>query len=728
MREFFEKIRKLWPGGLAGKLIRFVVILVFCMGLAFLLMSRIQVAQLKKAVKSEEQKQSELIEGEFSESMQEVTRDTLLQLSIWAADKTDDEFWVLDHDLRVLGLQVEDVFRHPENYARIPVSRPEKENEGTFALQLLCGGDYEDIAPETMEMLERLANLEPMMKEIVRGNEGYTLDCYISTPDEVTLAMDDLSGGKFDETGKLKAYVPSTRPWYQGAVELGDMYISSAVHSFFYHFNEVVYGYPVYVDGELVAVLEASTRLGIIETKMAERNVGEEGFSVLISKGGQLVCSQREKGELMMREDLAEDIRGSVNPQLVQLIDQALAGGSGVTVVEVDGEQYLASYGPLRTVGWTQITFASVKEMAEPTNRLLKTMEESTDHVMQTLAKDFKLHSILLILGLLAFMQTAILMVSFLAKKRVKPIQQMTEAVEQFVDEDMAFEMKAVYRTGDEIEKLAVSFEFMSEKMKQYVAEIVENTAEKERIQAEMEAASQIQVKMLPVIQPDFYEQPGYELYAMMDTAKAVGGDLYDFYYLDDDRLVIMIGDVSGKGITAALFMALSKQMIKAQMLLHDGDLVAAMNEANKRLCEESADSMFVTVWIGILKLSTGELEFVNAGHPYAAVKRGDGEFVQEADQHSMLMGALKFAVYKRNVTTLQKGDVVYLYTDGVTEAHDKEEALFGDERFLSALNRDKNASPEDLDRTVRADIREFVEEAEQYDDITTVCFKYTGV
>ncbi|MBQ8030728.1 MAG: SpoIIE family protein phosphatase, partial [Butyrivibrio sp.] len=324
-------------------------------------------------------------------------------------------------------------------------------------------------------------------------------------------------------------------------------------------------------------------------------------------------------------EDMAEDIRGSVNPGLTELIDTALLGESGVDQVTVDGKEYYAAYAPLNTIGWTQITFASVDELTEPTNKLLETMEDSNDDMLRTLSNDFRFHSILLIIGLLAFMQVAIIVVSLLAQKRVRPIQKMTDAVTDFVGQDMAFEMKDVYRTGDEIEELAESFDVMSHKMKEYVAEIVENAAEKERAKAEMEAASQIQFKMLPSIEPDFHGKPGYELYAAMETAKEVGGDLYDFYYLDDDHLVITIGDVSGKGITAALFMALSKQKLKAEMILHNGNVAEAMDTANKRLCEESADAMFVTVWQGVLTLSTGELQFVNAGHMYAAVKRDSG-------------------------------------------------------------------------------------------------------
>ena len=722
-----KKLNGLFSKGLAGKLIRFVIIFVLGLGLVFFVMSYVQTSLLKKAAKDEEVSRFNLIQGEYRQSMDEYNEDSLLQLNIWAADKTDDDFWIVEHDMKSLGLQVEDVFRHPDHYARIPVKEPRKENAGKYVLQLLCPNGSENVAPKTIEIMERLANLGPMMEEMVRGNEGYTLDLYISTTDNVTLAMDNLSDEKFKEDGSIRDYIPSTRPGYKGAVETGKMFVSPAVHSYFYDFNEVIFGYPIYVDGELVAVLEASTKLGVIEENMKTRNVGKEGFSVLISKDGQLVCSQREQGELALRDDLSEDIRTSVNPQLGEMIKHALSGAKDVDIITVDGEQFYAAHAPLETIGWTQFSFASVKEMTEPINNLVKDMEKSTDDTINVITTDFSKHTVLLILGLLILMLVAILMASKIAKKRLHPIEQMSESVRSFVGENLEFKMQDVYKTGDEIQQLAESFDHMSTKMKEYLDEIIENTAEKERVKAEMEAATQIQQKMLPAVAPDFNGKNGYELFAKMETAKEVGGDLYDFYYLDDDRLVIMIGDVSGKGITAALFMALSKQMIKSQVLLHGGDLVEAMNEANKRLCEESVDAMFVTVWIGVLTLSTGALEFVNAGHVYAAVKRDNGEFVLEEDDHCVIMAGVDFAKYKLNRTTLNAGDVVYLYTDGVTEAHDKDDRLFGEERLLAALNEKADASCQKLDEIVRRRTFEFAGETEQYDDITTLCFKYTG-
>lgn len=723
-----KKIRILWPGGLEGKLIKFVILFVICIGSAFVLVTDFQINHLKSVVKEEGEKQTDLAQASMKEAMSGNTVDSLLKLNIWAADKIDDEFWILCHDLKVLGNQVEDVFRNPDRYEKLPVEQPKKSDSGKYVLQLLSpDGDIKTDGYD-LETLSRLANLAPMMQEIVEGNEGFTMDCCLAVPDGLTLVMDNLSDKKFDAEGIIDKYDPRERVWYKEAVASGDIYVSSAVHSAFYDFNEVVLGYPVYLDGELVAVLEVSTKLDEIEEKMSERSIGSNGFSILISDEGHLVCSSKDAGELMMGNELDSDIRGSVNPQLGELLTKALSGKSGIEKVEVDSEYYYAAYAPLDTVGWTQVTFVNENEILEPVNNLNERMEETKDAMLAEISSHFGRSVLILLCILLFIMLIAMASASSLARKRVLPIRHMTKEVQDFVGQDMDFEMKDEYRTGDEIENLAKSFETMSVKMKEYVEQIVKHSAEKERFLTEMEAARDIQMKMLPRLDPDFTDKPGYEMSAKTTPARNVGGDLYDFFYLDEDHLVIMLGDVSGKGISAALFMVLCKQMIKSQMLIKGGDVVAAMKEANLRLLEEAADGMFVTVWLGVVTLSTGELNFVDAGHMYAAIRRGDGDFVIEQDKHSMLVGALSFATFKLNTIKLEEGDMIYLYTDGVTEAHNKDDEMFGEERLVEALNEGKLLPVEELDTLVRNRVAEFAKDKEQYDDITTLVFRYKGI
>ncbi len=200
-----------------------------------------------------------------------------------------------------------------------------------------------------------------------------------------------------------------------------------------------------------------------------------------------------------------------------------------------------------------------------------------------------------------------------------------------------------------------------------------------------------------------------------------------DQKYDENGVLTLVIADVSGKGVTAALFMALSKQMIQSRMMMNNGLTSDALSVTNVRLLEESIPDMFVTVWLGTITLSTGHLVFVDAGHEYPAIQKGGGMFVIEKDNHSMAMAALKKAKFKTNEDYLKPGDTIYLYTDGVTEAHNEAGEMFGMERLAKALNEVVGLSPEEIDDHVRKRIAEFVGGAEQFDDITTLCFRYLG-
>jgi sigma-B regulation protein RsbU (phosphoserine phosphatase) len=266
-----------------------------------------------------------------------------------------------------------------------------------------------------------------------------------------------------------------------------------------------------------------------------------------------------------------------------------------------------------------------------------------------------------------------------------------------------------------------------SERVVTYLKEIVQITSEKERTEAEMEAAAKIQAAMLPKDTGPVCDMKEFEIYGKMIPAKNVGGDLYDYFMVDDDHLAFVIGDVSGKGISAALFMVLVMNTIRSRLPADSADLGRAMSRINKLLIDENVGSMFVTLWVGILCLSDGVLKFVNAGHNLAAMSKGGSPFTIEKDVHNMIAGALDIPVFKVNEIKLEPGDAIYLYTDGVTEAHDEAGNLFGTEKLLQTLNEDPLLSPAQLDEAVRSNIRDFMKDTDLFDDLTTLCLRYNG-
>ena len=252
-------------------------------------------------------------------------------------------------------------------------------------------------------------------------------------------------------------------------------------------------------------------------------------------------------------------------------------------------------------------------------------------------------------------------------------------------------------------------------------------TAEQERLGTELSIATQIQEGTLPKEFPAFEDRTEFDIYASMTPAKEVGGDLYDFFMVDDDHLAAVIGDVSGKGVSAALFMVIAKTLLQYQTQLGNLDPAEIFNHVNNKLIDINKANMFVTTWMGILTISTGELKYANAGHEYPAIRRAGEEYELVKDVHGIPLASFEDMIYQSGSFQLNPGDSVFVFTDGVTEANDIDEKLFGNDRLLKALNRDPDASPEVIDRNVHEALDEFVKDAPQFDDTTMLCLKYFG-
>ena len=267
-------------------------------------------------------------------------------------------------------------------------------------------------------------------------------------------------------------------------------------------------------------------------------------------------------------------------------------------------------------------------------------------------------------------------------------------------------------RTNEEFASLSDDINQTVSTLKRYIAEAAA------RIDKELEFAKEIQYSALPSVFPPYPNRKDFEIYAHMITAKEVGGDFYDFYMLGDSTLAFMIADVSGKGIPAAMFMMQAKTIIKD--LAESGlELSEIFMTANKKLCENNDAGMFVTAWMGILDLKTGRLKFVNAGHNPPLVRQADGEFAYLKARSGMVLAGMDGIKYRQNELQLTPGDQIFLYTDGVTEATDKNNQLYGEERLLETVNRNIVMDTRKLCEAVKSDVDQFVGEAPQFDDIT---------
>ncbi len=243
---------------------------------------------------------------------------------------------------------------------------------------------------------------------------------------------------------------------------------------------------------------------------------------------------------------------------------------------------------------------------------------------------------------------------------------------------------------------------------------------------AELNTATQIQNGMVPNIFPAFPGKKEFDIHAAMYTAKEVGGDFYDFFLIDDRHLAMIIADVSGKGVPAALFMMASKILTNDRALM-GGSPAEILNFVNDRICSNNEAEMFVTLWLGILDLDTGKVVAANAGHEYPAICKNGGEFELLKDKHGLVIGCMEGVTYSDYEFTLGKGDALFLYTDGIPEATNAAEEQFGTDRMVDALNINAGAAVKDILTNVKNSVDDFVSDAEQFDDLTMLCLRYNG-
>lgn len=315
----------------------------------------------------------------------------------------------------------------------------------------------------------------------------------------------------------------------------------------------------------------------------------------------------------------------------------------------------------------------------------------------------------------------------------IDPLVRIAESSDAFVKkmqrhadpEELVYEDVPI-RTEGELRLLAGNVKSMADGVASYMANLKAATSERERIGTELSLAARIQENMLPNVFPAFPERPEFDIYAVMDPAKEVGGDFYDFFLIDESHLALAIADVSGKGVPAALFMMISKILVQnaAMAALSPAEVLRAVNN---QICANNREEMFITVWFGILDTATGKITAANAGHEYPALMTSGGAFELLKDRHGFVIGGMEDIRYRDYELSLTPGSKLFLYTDGVPEATNAENELFGTDRMLRALNEQPSAPPEKILKNVRSAVDGFVKDAEQFDDLTMLCVEYKG-
>ena len=719
-----RRFKNLVIGGIQAKIFNLILLTVGLVSVAYMIMSLLHANMLSKLVTESGTKQQQSIAETTTKVMDQVVSITLRRANRTEARIADDMFAVVGGQVEYLRRYVTDMITHPEDYTPQPYSGPNPEDDGTWTAKVIFADDADPADPALVEKIGLLANVSDMMITMCKVYNSASI--YIAMPEGAHLSVNDQSSSWFSD-GELIDYDPRTRGWYQEAIRRRKLVFSDGEQDALTGSYCIECSAPVYdEDGNLFAVIGADLFLDEMEEVFEGSSIDGE-VSLLINRNGYAVLAPQEEAFPMADADRGRDLRKSELTVLAQVTNDALRGNTtSVMSGDLQDGAYYITASPLDTTGWVLISAYSHETAGLPAAILQDNLDRIQTESRGTYAektKDTRTMTFLLLTGVFLVTIAAALI---LGKRIVRPLNAITTRISELSGDDLEFKMEDVYRTGDEVEQLAESFATLSHRATVYMNEIVQVTAEKERISTELSLATDIQAAMLPHIFPAFPNRAEFDIYASMNPAKEVGGDFYDYFLIDEDHLGLVIADVSGKGVPAALFMMASKIILQSVAMLGNSP-AEILTKTNEALCSNNEAEMFVTVWMGILEISTGRLTAANAGHEYPALKLPNGEFDLYKDKHGFVIGNMPGYQYKEYELMLEPGAKVFLYTDGVPEATNAQKELFGTKRMIDTLNEQPETTPQEILQNVRTAVNGFVEDAEQFDDLTMLCIEYKG-
>ncbi len=640
------------------------------------------------------------------------------------AENANTYFQSLRDKVILLRQTAEFIYMTPEHYGQIVIDPPKNTNELIAYTTYSSGVDPS--APDIQKEAGMLGNLSGLLMAINLQDENVTSD-YIATESGIMVQVDNLAKYSLDENGNAKTFDFQNRPWYVGAlnnipqiVHFSNIFIDDSTGEY-----AIVASAAVFQDSQPKGVVGVGMLLDDLKALVSP--VIEQGTDLIIDSNGIVIDSSAKSGELVASKDNPNNLFKTENADLKSLLQSFIEDEtqkSTMKNIQINGEEQYVFCAKISSVNWIYASVVPASVIQESTEELRAELDSQAEQMMEVATGVFAISfgGLLLLLGITILISTIIK--GRLTNKLVAPINKLSEKVHELDGENLQFQWEK--QSVDEINILASKFSHLTQRIQNYIQDITLITAEKERISTELSVATQIQADMLPIVFPPFPERTEFEIYASMTPAKEVGGDFYDFFMLDDDHLAMVIGDVSGKGVPAALFMVISKTLIKDHAQMCDSPK-AILEEVNNLLLESNAEGMFVTIWLGIMEISTGKIVAANAGHEYPAIQSAGDKFALFKDKHGIVVGVMNKVRYKEYEIQLKKGDCLFVYTDGVPEATNAQNELYGTDRMILALNQNPETDPKNILSNVRADVDKFVGEAPQFDDLTMLCIRYFG-
>ncbi len=589
------------------------------------------------------------------------------------------------------------IYKNPKSFGDRKILTPDDFDESVTGNQIhWLPFEKEDLNnPDVIAEANLLMGLEPEFKSLL-DTCPMIVSIYVATNTHVNIGYDK---NVLSKQG-IGAYNPETADakWYTETIGTGKTYISDVYSDTFNRGSMITITTPYSVDGKLRGIIGADIIIENINKFVLDIDVeNHSGYAMLFSENGTPISAKgiTEKTtaiNLLGTEDAVKEIQTKENSSIESVID---------------GKDTYVVFDTIKETGWKLAIVLSIDSILEPAmeaNRLIIIID-----ILITIL------NIILLAGML-------IAVNKLAHNLTRPITSLTEDVEKIGGGNLDY--KSSIDTGDEIQTLSESFEQMTNSLNEHIKNLTEVTAENERIGTELNVATHIQASMLPCIFPAFPNRDEFDIFATMTPAKEVGGDFYDFFMVDDNHIAIVMADVSGKGVPAALFMVIAKTLIKDHTY-PDANLGEVFTDVNRLLCESNSGELFVTAFEGVIDIVTGEFRYVNAGHEMPFICKKGEKYKPFKIRPGFVLAGMEGMKYKEGSLMLEPGDKIFQYTDGVTEATDINNKLYGMERLEKALGDNTDKSVSELLPAIKEDIDKFTGDAPQFDDITMLCFEY---
>ena len=639
----------------------------------------------------------------------------------------NDMIW----DVGTMSKEMTAILQNPQDYNPRRISEPDRANAGKVVPQL----QYRERVNRAALAYEigLTSNIQDFQIRIFEGDDTIG-GIYAVSVNGFNITTDKSSDRRVDENNVPISNDYSSRPWYKKAMQeqkliFSDVFLDARGRGF-----GISCAAPYYnSDGEIAGVVGEGRFLTNISQIVNQTVIGESGIAfVMNNKTGQVLFSSKNEGVFSHDGDgIFEN-----DPSLFDNEDEALvatakkmaAGETGMDLVKLDGVSYYLSYTLLQNEDWSFGVAIREDEVTAPALLNTEVIEQSTGNFVGVLNNSIKLMIIAIFIAFAAIIALVPFAGKKVAEKVTEPLMVLTDGVREIASGNL--DKKIEVNTGNEIEHLAICFNAMTDELKTQMNNLEQVTAEKERIATELNVAKDIQQGMLPT---NFnFGRKDFEIYARMNAAKEVGGDFYDFYLLDENHLVMTVADVSGKGIPASLFMVISKTVLKnfATFATNPDDFAAVVSCANNQLCQNNEEMMFVTVFFGVLEISTGKFTYVNGGHNPPIVyhsKENRAEYLKV--KKNFVLGAMEDVPFVQQEIQLENDDLIFAYTDGVNEAMNINHEEYTSEKLLDFMNKtDLKIDLKEILKNVRADVAEHVGEAEQSDDITMIALRVKKV